>query len=173
VVTEPALLPPRVLRAGALVGRDADVKHAGELLSRDVTRLVTMVGPAGVGKTSLAMKVAVECATGFEHGAAIAELAPITEPSLVPIAVARALRIRESADTDAAEAVRAYLRDRKSLLVLDNLEHLTPIVAWIASLLSECPRLTILATSREPLHLRVEDLYIVPLDKIIEWGFVP
>jgi predicted ATPase/transcriptional regulator with XRE-family HTH domain len=149
------------IQAAALVGRDADVASAVALLSREDVRLVTLVGPAGVGKTSLATKVAVEGAGGFEHGAAMAELAPITEPSFVPAAVARALGIREAADTPSTEAVAGYLRARHALLVLDNLEHLLPAAQWIGTLLSQCPRLTILVTSREPLHLRDERVFAV------------
>ena len=79
-----------LLQAAALVGRDDDVARAGALL-RENARLVTLVGPAGVGKTSLAIKVALECAGDFEHGTAIAELSPIADPAHVPAVVARAL----------------------------------------------------------------------------------
>lgn len=150
-----------VLRAVALVGRGADVARASALLARDDLRLVTLVGPAGVGKTSLAINVASARAGAFEHGAAMAELASIAEPSFVPAAVARALGMHESAGTPASEAVAAYLRARNTLLVLDNLEHLLRAATWIGTLLAQCPRLSILATSREPLHLRSEHVYAV------------
>ncbi|HEX3671246.1 MAG TPA: tetratricopeptide repeat protein [Candidatus Cybelea sp.] len=154
------------LHPAALVGRDHDAEQVGALLLRDDVALLTLVGPAGVGKTSLATRVAVDRVAAFEHGAAVAELAPVAEPSQVPSAVARALGIRESGDTGATEAVAAYLRDRTMLLVLENLEHLTPASAWIGTLLAQSPRLTILATSREPLHLKAERVFAVrPLDK--------
>ncbi|MGA8324669.1 MAG: helix-turn-helix domain-containing protein, partial [Candidatus Cybelea sp.] len=149
-----------LLQAAALVGRDDDVARAGALL-RENARLVTLVGPAGVGKTSLAIKVALECAGNFEHGTALAELSPIADPAHVPAVVARALGIRESPDTPAIETVAAYLRPRTLLLVFDNLEHLLPAAEWIATLLAQCPRLAILATSREPLHLPGEHTYAV------------
>jgi predicted ATPase/DNA-binding XRE family transcriptional regulator len=153
------------VRTVTLVGRDADLGRLDALLARDEVRLVTLVGPAGVGKTSLAAKLAIERASAYELDARTVELAPIAEPSLVARAVARALQIRESADMTASEAVKGYLRDRSALLVLDNLEHLTPAASWIGELLVECPRLTILATSREPLHLRAEHVYTVrPLE---------
>ncbi len=158
--------PSLALQATPLVGRDRDAEQVGALLLRDDVTLVTLVGPAGVGKTSLANRVAADCAAAFEDAAAVAELAPIGEPSHVPAVVARALGIRESGDTPASEAVVAYLRDRAMLLVLENLEHLTPAAAWIGTLLAQSPRLTILATSREPLHLKAERIFTVrPLDK--------
>lgn len=149
------------LRAITLVGRDADVVLLRSLLSQDAVRLITLVGPAGVGKTSLALRVASDHATGFEGGAVMADLAPIDDPSLVPAAVARALGIRESGETPASDAVIANLRNRNLLLVLDNLEHLTPAASWIGTLLAGCPRLVALATSREPLHLQAEQVYAV------------
>jgi predicted ATPase/transcriptional regulator with XRE-family HTH domain len=161
-----AIAPSLGLQPAALVGRDHDVEQVGALLLRDDVTLLTIVGPAGVGKTSLATRVAVDRAGEFEHGAAVAELAPISEPSQVPSVVARALGIRESGDTGASEAVTVYLRDRAMLLVLENLEHLTPAAAWIGTLLAQSPRLTILATSREPLHLKAERVFAIrPLDK--------
>jgi predicted ATPase len=136
------------------------------LLSSEGARLVTLVGPAGVGKTSLANRVAADLGDQFEHGVAIAELSPVDESSLVPAAVGRALGIRESADASIGEAVNSYLRERNTLLVLDNFEHLTPAAAWVGALLAACPRLTVIATSREALHLRSEYVYAVrPLDK--------
>src|SRR5581483_4543109 len=94
-----------VLQATALVGRDGDAERVGALLLRDDVTLVTLVGPAGVGKTSLAARVTLDRASAFEHGAAVAELAPISEPSQVPAVVARSLGIRETAETPAGEAV--------------------------------------------------------------------
>jgi predicted ATPase/DNA-binding XRE family transcriptional regulator len=149
-----------LLQAAALVGRENDVARVGALL-RENARLVTLLGPAGVGKTSLAIKVALECAGNFEHGAALAELSPIADPAHVPAALGRALGIRESPDTAAIETVAAYLSPRTLLLVFDNLEHLLPTAEWIATLLAQCPRLAILATSREPLHLPAEHTYPV------------
>jgi predicted ATPase/DNA-binding XRE family transcriptional regulator len=170
---KPAAQPPApgfaartVLKATLLVGRDADVQRAGELVAREEVRLVTLVGPAGVGKTSLATRIAVDHAGSFEDGVAVAELAPIAEPPLVPNAIARALGIRESGEMPESQAVAAYLRDRTMLLVLENLEHLTPAATWIGALLAQSPKLTILATSREPLHLQAERVFAVrPLDK--------
>ncbi len=154
-----------VLGSAPLVGRDADAARLRALLSNEGVRLVTLVGPAGVGKTSLATRVAIERSANFEAGVALAELALVPEPALVPAAVARALGIRDSADAPAGDAVIAYLHERSQLLVLDNLEHLTPACEWIGALLASAPRLTIIATSREPLHLQAEHVYAVrPLE---------
>jgi predicted ATPase/DNA-binding XRE family transcriptional regulator len=160
-----AAAPSALLPAVALVGRDADAERLCALLARDQVRLVTLVGPAGVGKTSLATRVALERASTFELGATLVELAPVSDPSLVAAALGRALRLRESGDATAGDAVIAHFRDRGALLVLDNLEHLTPAAAWIGALLTACPRIMILATSREPLRLREERVYAVrPLE---------
>jgi predicted ATPase/DNA-binding XRE family transcriptional regulator len=159
-----AVVPANLIHAPTLIGRNADAVRIGALLSRDDVQLVTLVAPAGVGKTSLAVKVALGRAPA-ERAATMVELGPVAEPSLVPAAVTRALGIGESPGTPAIDAIKAYLRDRSALLVLDNLEHLTPAAAWITTLLAQCPRLTLLATSREPLHLRTEYVYAVrPLE---------
>ena len=154
----PESAPPAV---AVLVGRDADLERLVALVRRDDTRLVTLVGPAGVGKTSLAIRAAAESATRFERGSVVVELAAIAQPALVASAVARSLGLRDSAEASASDAIKGYLRTRNLLLVLDNLEHLTPAAGWIAELLAACPRVTIVATSREPLHLQAERVYAV------------
>lgn len=148
--TNLATLHAPALTSTPLEGRDADVERLKALIAGHATRLVTLVGPVGVGKTSLAVNVALQRAAAFRDFVAIVELASLKEPSLVPPAVARALNVRESADGE-----------RNILLVLDNLEHLTPVASWIEELLAASPKLKILATSREPLRLAVEQVYAV------------
>jgi predicted ATPase/transcriptional regulator with XRE-family HTH domain len=153
------------LRPIPLVGRDAAARELGDLLCRSDVRLVTLSGPPGVGKTSLAVRVASERATAFADGAVLVELAPVGEPGLVPGAIALALGARESGAATVRETVAQALRARRMLLVLDNLEHVAPIVSWLAELLESCPLLSILATSREVLHLKAEHVYALrPLD---------
>lgn len=158
--------PIRVRSSVPLVGREQDAVNVAMLLSRDEVRLVTLVGPAGVGKTSLATNVASAVGGSFELGAFMIELAPIAEPAQVPWAVARALEVRESAGQSVDDALHAFLRKRTVLLLLDNLEHLTPAVPWIRALLTQCHGVKMLATSREPLHLDAEYVYALsPLDR--------
>ena len=145
-------------RAPVLVGRSLELERLSEMLRAEGARLVTLVGPAGVGKTSLAIRGAYEQAAAFEHGTALVELAATRDPALVPAALAHALGVREG-DGSARDAVLAYLKDRNVLLVLDNLEHLTPASSWIGELLAGCARLTMIVTSREPLHLRSEVVF--------------
>lgn len=120
---------------------------------------MTLTGTAGVGKTSLALQVAGEIGGSFEL-AALAELAPLSDPSLVPQTVARALGIRLG-DAPRSDVLGAHLKERSALLILDNFEHVLPASAWVAELLARCERLTILATSREPLHLTAERVFLV------------
>jgi len=163
----PAGSGPRAaaLRPIALIGRDAQVEELSALIERDDVRLVTLCGPAGVGKTSLAVRVAADCAAHFADGVALIELAPLVDPALVPSAIAQALDARETADAPAREAVLTSLAKREMLIVLDNLEHLLPVAAWLGELIEACPRVTLLVMSREPLRLRTEHVYATkPLD---------
>jgi predicted ATPase len=126
-------------------------------------RQVTAVGPGGVGKTRLALAVATDAAGGFGDGVWFVDLVPVTDPTLVPSAVAAALGVGEQQGRGIDESVVAALADRHALLVLDNCEHVRNGVApFVERLLAGCPRLTVLATSRARLLVPFEQVYQVP-----------
>jgi predicted ATPase len=152
-------------RCGALTGR-AEMSAALAALRVDGTRLLTFTGSGGSGKTRLALQAAASAATGFEHGAYFVELAPLADAGQVPSAILSALQVAEfNGKRPAMEALKDFLRDRQLLLVLDNLEHLLAVAAEVGELLQACRRLRIVATSREPLHLRMEhELRVLPFD---------
>lgn len=158
---EASSLPP--LRP--LVGRDTDAAAAGELLIAPHVRLVTLYGPAGVGKTSLAIRIAWDRRDVFADGVVFAEFTRTEDPAQILAVLAQTLGIADDMSGDVRDTVVARLRNRAMLLVLDNLEHLTPGAAEFAQLLDACPKITILATSREPLRLRAEHIFSVkPLE---------
>ncbi len=148
----------------ALVGREGTVDEVVGLLRRDDVRLVTLVGPGGVGKTSLAQVAAATAASEFRDGVVFVDLAPIREPTMVPVAIAQALSVREMPGQSLPDALAAALGQRHILLVLDNLEQVIAAAPTIATLLAHGPGLTVLATSRAPLNVRAEYGYpVAPL----------
>jgi predicted ATPase/DNA-binding SARP family transcriptional activator len=144
-----------------LVGRDRELTDIESLL-RD-RPLLTLKGPGGSGKTRLALRSARHAERWLEDGAVWVELASLTQPALVPRAVCTALGLEERAAAEPREALRTHLRDRRLLLVLDNCEHLIDACAELVSILiAAAPGLHILATSREPLHVPGETVWLVP-----------
>jgi predicted ATPase len=126
---------------------------------------VTLTGPGGVGKTRLALQVAVELLAAFAHGVFLVRLEPLSDPELVMASVAQALGLRDADGRAPAEPTCAFLRDRRLLLVLDNFEHVTDAAPQVATLLAASSGLRILVTSRRPLHVRGEQEFpVAPLE---------
>ena len=149
-------LPPRLTR---MVGRDDTVRSLGQQLQ--MWRFVSVVGPGGVGKTAVAISVAHALVDGFHDAVFFIDLAALTNPQLVPTAVASALGLMVQTQ-DPVAGLLAFIGDRKILLVLDNCEHLIGVAAALAErVVSEAPQAHILATSREALRVEGEHVHLL------------
>ncbi len=161
---------PRTLRAGRtnlpdqvsrFVGRERELSELSRTLLD--ARMVTLTGAGGVGKTRLALQLAAELLDGTGDGVWLVDLAPLPREALVGPAVASVLDIREEPGRPVENVLVQAIRDRELLLVLDNCEHvITEAASLVDRLLQRCPRVVILATSREPLGIAGEYLYRVP-----------
>ncbi len=147
------------------IGRRRQVNEVGALVATPRSRLVTLTGPAGVGKTRLALEVTAHVAEQFEHGAKAVPLAS-TGKDGVCIAIAQSLAVQMRDDATVLEALVEFLAPLELLLVLDNFEHVLSAAALINTLLERAPRLRVLVTSRSPLRLRAEHEYAVPTLKL-------
>ena len=160
---QPAHFPRHNLpaRRTSFVGRERELTKVKRALS--MTRLLTLTGAGGSGKTRLALEVASNLAEAYPDGAWLVELAPLSEGDLAPRAVASSLGIREQPDRPLTDTLIEYLRGKEALLLLDNCEHLVGAAAGLVdALLSSCSRLRVLATSRETLGVGGEINWPVP-----------
>jgi len=146
----------------ALIGRAALLAAVCDCLGSESTRLVTLTGPGGAGKTRLALRATALLAPALADGAYGVMLAPVRDATHLMAAVAAALGVQEGGAESVASLVLSYLRSREVLLMLDNLEHLPEAAVHVSALLEAAPRLKVLATSRILLHLAAEQEIKVP-----------
>jgi predicted ATPase/DNA-binding XRE family transcriptional regulator len=153
------------LPATALLGRQADITVLQEWIANSGTRLITLVGPGGVGKTRLALELARSLADERSMRVAFAPLAALRDHALVGSSVAEALGLADVTPGELTRRVRDACQNASTLLVLDNFEHVLPAAPLVTDLLTSIPLLRVLVTSRSPLHVRGEREYAVgPLD---------
>ncbi len=157
-LTIPNNLP---IRGTAFIGREQEIKELGELLLNDSCRLVTLLGQGGIGKTRLALQVAYQqlAQDRFKDGVYFVELDSLKNVSNIPSKIAEVLQFRLQGNSSPEAQVQHYLSSKEMLLILDNYEHLLKKVILVSSLLSACPHLNIIVTSRERLNLEGEWLF--------------
>lgn len=146
----------------SLLGREHDVAAVRAYLLRDEVRLLSLVGPPGIGKTRLGIQAAVSLESAFADGTWFVPLETVSDPDRVPAAIAAALGLRPTGQAPVLSALQDALCGKQALLVLDNLEQVLDAGRDIVSLLTACPKLKVLATSREALHTYGEWRYPVP-----------
>ena len=153
----------------SFIGREHELAEVGSLLRK--SRLLTLLGAGGLGKTRLSLQVAAEAMDDYPDGVWFVELAPLADARLVPQAVASVLGVKEEAGRPVLEAVVKHVGDRQLLLILDNCEHLVDACADVATnLLRAGPGIKMLASSREPLRIAGETTYHVPALSIPDPG---
>jgi predicted ATPase/class 3 adenylate cyclase len=174
VAGQPSIFPPlRTLQIPfrlpgqhrSMIGRERELAQCRQALLDPRTRLLTLTGPAGTGKTRLAIAVADSLHDAFDDGVCFVPLGNVTDPALVPSAIAQALGVRDVVNRASREMLVDILGGREQLLMLDNMEQVLDAATLVAEVLAACPRLKVLATSREPLHLTGErEFSVLPLE---------
>jgi len=156
----PNNLPTQVT---TFIGRQKEIRDGLKLLDR--TRLLTLTGPGGTGKTRLALQLAAEAATAFPDGAFWVPLAPISDPELVPSTIAHSLGVQVSGSELPIDRVTEHLRDKTLLLVLDNFEQILSAAPTVSTLLAAAPGVKVVTSSRAPLRVSGEqELPVPPLE---------
>jgi predicted ATPase/class 3 adenylate cyclase len=145
----------------AFIGRTKEIREVQRSL--ESTRLLTLTGPGGTGKTRLALQVAAETLEYFDDGVYFIPLEAVSDPNLVGQTVVSTLGVDMDCYQDPLEALKDHLRPQRTLLLMDNFEHLLDAARITGELLSTAPNLKIMATSREPLHVYGEREYLVPV----------
>ncbi|MDQ3496322.1 MAG: tetratricopeptide repeat protein [Actinomycetota bacterium] len=157
----------------SIVGREKEVVELCGFLRRQEVRLLTLTGPGGTGKTRVALQSAAELIDEFESGVFFVALAPISDPNLVASTIATHLGVVESAERSLEESLKNHLRGIQLLLVLDNFEQVLEAAPLVGGLLSACPQLKVLTTSRIRLRLYGEREYPVPPLDLPDLGYLP
>jgi predicted ATPase/class 3 adenylate cyclase len=156
-----------------LLGREREVAEIVDLLRREDVRLLTLTGTGGTGKTRLALQSAAELIDEFEDGLFFVALAPVSDPHLVASTLAGALAVSESAGRVFKEDLKDYLSDKELLLILDNFEQVVDTAPFVGELLSSCPALKVLVTSRISLRIYGEHEYAVRPLELPDPGHLP
>src|SRR5918995_699529 len=155
----------------SFIGREHEIAEIKQMLK--IHHLITLTGPGGTGKTRLSLQIATELLDQYPHGVWFIELAPLTDPDLIPQTILSAIGINEQSGKP-LEVLRDYLHEKRSLLVLDNCEHIIEATAALANtLLSAAPNLKVLASSREALGIRGEASYPVPSLSLPDLAHLP
>jgi predicted ATPase/class 3 adenylate cyclase/DNA-binding CsgD family transcriptional regulator len=150
------------IQSTPFIGREKELTLIGALLLRNEVHLVTLTGPGGIGKTRMGLHVAAELSEHFPDGTWFVSLAPLSDPDLVIPTISQALGLPEAREQSPLEQVKHALKQKQTLLLLDNFEQVGAAALAVADLLAGCPRLKVLVTSREGLHVRAEHAYAVP-----------
>jgi predicted ATPase len=145
-----------------LIGRELQVASILRLISREEVRLVTLTGAGGTGKTRMALRVAAELSDAFPDGVYFVNLAPISDPELVIATIAHVLDVKDVAGQPILDLLKASLHEKHLLLLLDNFEQVVDAAVQVAMLLTSCPKLKMIVTSRMALHVQAEYEFAVP-----------